>query len=179
MRASLPCSAAAYRKDGGEDVARLIATGNAPEDECFVAGQVFDVPAYADAYDLILANGWAVPYPEGTDPGVDVVQVANAMVRGDALLTPAEQAIASAIGTAAHGIVAAQESSLEVVGAVPGVQTSSDSPELDRGKADAVLGVGATPTVAEAEVVAGASDEAAEKPAAAPKPRSTSRKKAS
>jgi len=160
-------------------VARLIATGTAPKEECLAtAGKVFDVPAFAEAYDTLLARGWAVPYPEGTDPGVDVVQVANAMVRGDSLLTPAEQAIAAAIGRSAHEIVAAQASTLEVVSAAP-VQTTSDSPELDRGAQDMALGVGAVPEVGESLPMVSEAEVEDDKPAAAAKPRaSRSRKKA-
>jgi len=50
-------------------------------------------------------RGWATLLDEKDHPGRSVTQIANAMVRGDALTDPAEQEIAKEIGDNAHAIV--------------------------------------------------------------------------
>lgn len=92
---------------------RLIGTGEAPNGQ-YPEGIVFDAPSDAsgtllDEGQFLLERGWARIPDIAELPEADVVRVANAVVRGDPLTMPLDQAIAASIAGREHAIVHAQD----------------------------------------------------------------------
>lgn len=89
-------------------MARLVGTGKDPNGQ-YGEGVLFDVPRDEPHYAELVENGWATPVAPADDPARGTVDVAQAVVRGDALLHPSERAIADHIGDRAHAIVQTQD----------------------------------------------------------------------
>ena len=94
-------------------MARYVGTGKAPEGQ-YVKDQVVDLPSLPDgsidpAYQDIVDKGWVRELADKDDPARTKTQIANAMVRGDALSHPAEAKIAKDIGEDAMAIVHTQD----------------------------------------------------------------------
>jgi len=94
---------------------RLVGTGKAPQG--YMEGQVFDVGTQAEADELV-ARGWAVVQDPADDAARTVVQIANAMVRGDSLTDPYDRAVAIEIGS--------HDNALAIVHAEDGSATPAD-----------------------------------------------------
>lgn len=76
---------------------RMVGTGKAPQG--YLENQVFDV-ADSDhgTVDDLERKGWAKLLDPADDPGRTKVQIANSIVRGDALLHPDDADVAEEIG---------------------------------------------------------------------------------
>jgi len=88
-------------------MARLIGTGKDPR---YPKGLIFDSPDDTREHQSLVDLGWAEEGPEhGVAPGYfgdhRTVEIANAAVRGDALLLPHEQKVAEEIENREHAIV--------------------------------------------------------------------------
>jgi hypothetical protein len=75
-------------------MARLVGTGKDPVGR-YVEGVVYDIPAYDPSYDDAVARGWGKPLDPEDDPARTKTQIANAVVRGDAIAHPVEAEIAA------------------------------------------------------------------------------------
>jgi pyruvate/2-oxoglutarate dehydrogenase complex dihydrolipoamide acyltransferase (E2) component len=85
-------------------MAKLVGTGTDPLGQ-YGAGVVFDVPRASPQFAELVAKGYANEVAPEDHPGRDDTQIAAAMLRGDALLDPAERAAAERIGDRAIDIV--------------------------------------------------------------------------
>lgn len=84
---------------------KMIGTGKDPLGR-YSKGLIFDLEDNdPEMVADFIEKGWAELLPEEDHPGRTKTQIANSMVRGDALADPAEQAIAEEIGDDAHAIV--------------------------------------------------------------------------
>lgn len=77
-------------------MARLRGTGKDPANR-YTKDVIFDVPKPSPEYESLVAMGWAEDVPPEEDPGRTRRQIAEALVRGDALTHPVEQEIAKSI----------------------------------------------------------------------------------
>lgn len=85
-------------------MAKLVGTGTDPLGQ-YGAGVVFDVPRADPQFAELVAKGYAEEVAPEDHPGRDDTQIAAAVLRGDALLDPAERAAADRIGDRAIDIV--------------------------------------------------------------------------
>lgn len=85
-------------------MAKLVGTGTDPLGQ-YGRGVVFDVPRADPQFAELVAKGYANEVDPGDHPGRDTTQIANSVVRGDALTDPTERAIADHIGGRAIDIV--------------------------------------------------------------------------
>jgi hypothetical protein len=108
-------------------MARLVGTGTDPR---FPAGQPVDVPAYDPFYDDIVEKGWATELAPEDDPARTTEQIANAMVRGDPLTSPVEQAIAEEIGENALAVVHTGDETATKERGSPELPTPKDAPGI-------------------------------------------------
>lgn len=89
-------------------MAKLVGTGKDPLGQ-YGKGTVFDIPYGDDHWHELIDRGWAEEVSDVDHPGRTTTQIANAMVRGDALVHPAEQATADEIRGREHDIVRTQD----------------------------------------------------------------------
>lgn len=84
---------------------KMIGTGKDPLGR-YMKGLIFDLEDNdPEMVQDFIDRGWAELLPEEDHPGRTKTQIANSMVRGDALADPVEQKLAAEIGDDAHAIV--------------------------------------------------------------------------
>jgi len=75
-------------------MARIRGTGDAPSGQ-YPGGQIADSPDDSAEYNALVDAGWVDEVDPKDDPARSLVQIANAIVRGDALTDPVDQEIAA------------------------------------------------------------------------------------